>query len=261
MLTQNSYLTHTPKKEHYLVFLFLILLIIISWNYISSLSNSMGSMKEMSMIQNKEWFFSDFLAAFVMWSIMMIAMMLPSAMPMILVFSAVNKKRSESGKSFVATWIFIFGYVLIWTSFSLIASLFQFILHNLSVISDGLKLMNPFAGGIMLIAAGIYQFTNIKDVCLKNCQSPLSFVLNYWKEGKIGALLMGIKHGFYCIGCCWVLMALLFVAGIMNLLWIVIIALFIFLEKMIKIKYLSKIAGVLLILGGIAMILYYRSFF
>ncbi|MBI2499136.1 DUF2182 domain-containing protein [Candidatus Woesearchaeota archaeon] len=261
MLIQKGSLTDTLKKEHYLVFLFLILLIIISWIYISNLSNSMGSMKEISMIQNKEWFFSDFLAAFAMWSIMMIAMMLPSAMPMILVFSTVNKKRSESGKSFVSTWIFIFGYVLIWISFSLIASLLQFILHNLSVISDELKLINPFASGIMLIAAGVYQFTNVKDVCLKNCQSPLSFVLSYWKEGKIGALLMGIKHGFYCLGCCWILMALLFVAGIMNLLWIVIIALFIFLEKMIKIKYLSKIAGILLILAGIAMILYYRSFF
>ena len=155
------------------------------------------------------------------------------------------------------TWIFVFGYVLIWTSFSLIASLLQFILHNLSVISNELKLMNPFVSGIVLIAAGIYQFTNVKDVCLKNCQSPLSFVLSYWKEGKIGALLMGIKHGLYCIGCCWVLMTLLFVAGIMNLLWIAIIALFIFLEKIIKSKYLSKAAGTLLILAGIVMILYY----
>jgi len=248
-------LTRALKKEHFLVFLPLILLIVISWIYIFNLSNSMGFMEEMSMMQSSEWIFKDFLAAFAMWSVMMIAMMLPSAMPMILVFSAVNKKSGESGKSFVPTWIFVFGYFLVWTSFSFIASLLQFILHNLSIISYELKLINPFASGIVLIAAGIYQFTNVKDVCLKNCQSPLSFVLNYWKEGKIGALLMGIKHGFYCIGCCWVLMALLFVAGVMNLLWIVIIALFVFLEKIIKIKYLGKAAGILFILAGIAVIL------
>ncbi len=255
MPARNDFLTRALKKEHVLVFLSLTLLIVISWMYLFSLSNSMKSMEEMPMIQNSEWFFNDFLAAFAMWSVMMTAMMIPSAMPMILVFSTVNKKRSESGKSFVPTWHFVLGYILVWTSFSLIASLLQFMLHNLSVISDELKLLNPFASGIVLLAAGMYQFTSVKDVCLKNCQSPLSFVLSYWKEGKSGAHLMGIKHGFYCIGCCWVLMALLFAAGIMNLLWIAIIALFVFLEKMIKSKYVSKAAGIVLIVAGIIMIL------
>ncbi len=255
----NIFLRRALKKEHFIVFFFLILLIAISWAYMFHLSNSAASMKEMPMVQVIKWSFGDFIAAFAMWSVMMVAMMLPSAMPMILVFFAVNRKRSESKKSFAPTWIFVLGYVLVLTLFSLVASLLQLVLHNLSAISDGLKLMNPFASAGVLIAAGIYQFTNAKDVCLKNCQSPLSFVLNHWKEGKIGALLMGVKHGLYCIGCCWALMALLFVAGIMNLLWITIIALFVFLEKMIKSRYLSRAAGILFILAGIWMTIVYPT--
>ena len=213
-------------------------------------------MEALSMIQTSDWMFSDFLAAFTMWSVMMMAMMLPSALPMILVFITVNKKRNEQGKSFVPTWIFIFGYIIVWVSFSLVTSFLQFVLHNLSIISDDLQLMNPYASGFVLIAAGLYQFTNVKNVCLKNCQTPLHFIFTYWKEGRMGALMMGMKHGYYCIGCCWVLMALLFVAGIMNLVWVAIIALFIFLEKSIKLKYMSNAAGILLITGGIAIPLF-----
>ena len=257
MLAENSFLARILKRNHFLVFPMLILLIAISWIYIFNLSNSMEFMKEMPMTQSNEWMLSDFFAALAMWSVMMNAMMLPSAIPMMLVFSTVNRKRCENGNSFVPTWIFIFGYALVWISFSLVAALLQFLLHNLSIISNELKMINPFASGIVLVAAGIYQFTNVKDVCLKNCQSPLSFVLNYWKEGKYGAFLMGSRHGLYCIGCCWALMILLFAAGIMNLLWIAIIALFVFFEKMIKSKYLSMAAGILLMSAGIGFILHF----
>lgn len=261
MPAENSHLARTFKRDYFLVFPILILLIVISWVYILNLSNSTDSMKEVSMMQSNEWMLNGFIAAFAMWSVMMIAMMLPSAMPMILVFSTVNRKRRENGKSFVGTWIFVLGNVVVWVSFGFVASLLQFVLHNLSVISDQLKLINPFASGIVLVAAGIYQFSTVKDVCLNNCQSPLSFVLGFWKEGKTGAFLMGIRHGIYCMGCCWVLMALLFVAGIMNLLWIGIIALFVFFEKMMKSKRLSRAAGILLVLAGIAIILHFWALF
>lgn len=254
---QKIIIGHTVERDYLLVFILLIFVILISWIYIFNLSNSAGSMNEMSMAQSNRWVLSDFIAAFAMWSVMMNAMMLPSAMPMILIFSTVNKKRQESGSSFVRTWIFVLGYVIIWISFSFGSSLLQFFMRNLSLISDQLKLINPFASGIVLVVAGIYQFTPLKDICLKNCQSPLGFVLRFWKEGKAGAILMGIIHGIYCIGCCWFLMILLFVGGIMNLLLIFVIALFVFLEKIIKTKYLSRAAGILLILAGIAIILHF----
>ena len=256
MPVRNSQLASVFNRDYLLVFPVLILLIVISWVYISNLSNSTDSMKEVSMIQGNEWMLNDFIAVFAMWSAMMIAMMLPSAVPMILVFSTVNRKRRENGNSFVGTWIFVLGNVIVWVSFGFVASLLQFVLHNLSVISDQLKLINPFASGIVLVAAGIYQFTTVKDVCLNNCQSPLSFVLSFWKEGKTGAFLMGIRHGIYCMGCCWLLMALLFVAGIMNILWIALIAVFVVIEKMIKKQRLvSYAAGFALIILGFWLIL------
>ena len=244
------------KRDNYPTFFLLLIFVILCWSYIIHLSkimnvNNLDSMK----MTEPNWDFYIFLSAFSMWSIMMVAMMLPSAMPMILLFSTISKKRKTEHKSYSSTLIFISGYIIVWVMFSLIASLIQMVLHYNFLISDSLNLVNPYASGLVLISAGIYQFTKLKNICLAKCQSPLNFLLSGWKKGKSGAFMMGLKHGLFCLGCCWILMLLLFVAGVMNLLWIALISFFVLIEKSIKNKYVSKVSGFLLLIMGIWVIL------
>lgn len=261
MTEQTDGLATWLKRDQFFVFLGLVLLAVIAWVYILHLNSAMSSESMDSMIsdvvmpQMNQWDIRDVAAIAIMWSVMMIAMMLPSAAPMILIFSTVNRKRQLLGNPFVPTWIFLSGYLLVWIGFSLIAAGGQWSLHNLSLISPGMKIINPLISGIVLIAAGIYQFTPIKDICLKNCHSPLGFIMGSWRDGKSGALFMGLKHGKYCVGCCWAFMILLFVGGVMNLLWVSIIAIFVFIEKAIQgYHWLSKVAGVLLVVWGAGLI-------
>ncbi len=238
-------------RRKFFVVLFVILIIsFFSWYYIFGLSLSMDIAG--NMMQNDSLFnFPALISAALMWSVMMIAMMLPSAIPMILVFSSVNQKRNREGRQFVPTWIFLGGYLLIWSAFGIFAAFIQLLLQNAMILSDELKLLNPYISGAVLVAAGIYQFVHVKNVCLSNCQSPLSFTMNNWRDGVKGAIIMGIQHGLYCLGCCWVLMAILFVGGIMNLWLILAIASFILLEKIVPYrKLVSRAGGALLILSG-----------
>jgi predicted metal-binding membrane protein len=148
------------------------------------------------------------------------------------------------------------GYFLTWAVFSLVATLLQWLLQQKSLLSPDMIATSKIFASIVLIASGIFQFTALKQVCLAHCRSPLDFVLQHWKEGKQGALRMGIENGFYCLGCCWMLMVLLFVTGIMNLLWVSIIALFVLVEKIFsQIKLVPYVAGTLLILYGILVLI------
>jgi predicted metal-binding membrane protein len=192
---------------------------------------------------------------FLMWTEMMVAMMIPSAAPMILMFAALNRRRRESERPYVSTGIFLLGYITIWTGFSLLAAAAQWILHGAALLSPLMVSTSPVLGGILLVAAGIFQWTPLKHVCLRHCRSPLSFFTADWREGRRGAWLMGIKHGAYCAGCCWILMALLFVAGVMNLWWIALISIFVLVEKLApRGIFLGQMCGGLLIAWGIWMI-------
>ena len=259
-MEQINFFTRFLKRDQLFILIGVFALAALSWAYIINLSsmssNPANSMIEsVAMPQMSQWNIKDAMAAAIMWSVMMLAMMLPSAMPMILVFSAVNRKRHSLGNMFVPVWIFVFGYILVWAGFSLVAALIQFGLRNFALISTEIRIINPILSGVVLIAAGAYQFTPIKNVCLKNCQSPLGFIMGNWQEGKLGAFVMGLQHGLYCVGCCWILMLLLFVAGVMNLLWISIIAIFIFMEKLAPLSnLLSRIAGALFVAWGLALI-------
>ena len=247
------------KQQNIILALGIIIIASLGWLYVFHVTSisSNGVQDNLMNVMSPEkqlWNFRDGMSAFIMWSVMMAAMMLPSAMPMILVFATVNRRRHSLVKEVVPTWMFVSGYILMWIFFSLIVALIQLTLHNFSLISVDMSIINPFLGGIILVFAGIYQFTPVKEVCLKNCQSPLGFIMENWRDGKFGAFIMGLHHGLYCIGCCWILMILLFVAGVMNLSWVAIIALFIFLEKVLITKrWLSKIAGVLLVIWGIGL--------
>jgi predicted metal-binding membrane protein len=192
---------------------------------------------------------------FVMWWVMMAAMMLPSALPMTLTFATVNRRRRELGTPYVPTAVFVAGYLLAWGAFSLAATAAQWALEHAALLSPDLRLSSPLAGGLVFVAAGLYQLTPLKHACLRRCRSPLAFVLEHWHDGTPGALRMGAVHGAYCLGCCALLMALLFIGGVMNLLWAAAIAVWVLLEKALpRGEALARTAGIAAIASGVWMI-------
>lgn len=194
----------------------------------------------------------DLLMLWLMWTIMMVAMMLPSATPMVTLFAGVSRNRRQRGDPWVPTTVFVAGYLLLWTAFSAVAALAQWGLHSAALLSPMMRSTSPLLGGGLLIAAGVYQLTPLKRACLTHCRSPLGFLSAHWGEGVAGALRLGLRHGMYCIGCCAVLMALLFVVGVMNLLWVAAIAVFVLAEKVFpRGEWIARAAGVLLIGWGL----------
>ena len=192
---------------------------------------------------------------FVMWWVMMIAMMLPSAAPMVLLFAAINRKQKESGNPYVPTALFASAYVIVWAGFSMAAVAVQWGLESMAGLSPMLASASAVLGGSLLLAAGIYQLTPLKQACLNHCRSPLQFILTRWRVGAKGAFRMGFEHGAYCVGCCWFLMGLLFFGGIMNLYWITGLAVFVLLEKTIPAgHWVSQLVGIALIVWGIVVL-------
>lgn len=185
---------------------------------------------------------------------MMIAMMTPSVAPLILLFAKVNRQRKEQQSPFVNTLYLLTGYFLVWAAFSLIATFLQWLLQQVNWLNPDMIITNKVLGSLILIAAGVFQFTPLKQSCLNFCKSPLEFIYKHWKEGKAGAVKMGIRNGTYCVGCCWILMVLLFVSGVMNIVWVAIIALFVLIEKLFSSKWVSYLAGGLLVLYGVSII-------
>jgi predicted metal-binding membrane protein len=247
------------RRDRIVVLSGLALIVALAWAYVSSLASDMRNMEtamEMAMPQMQEvWGASDFALTFVMWAVMMVAMMTPSAAPMILMFAGINRRRREQVVPYVPTSVFLVGYLVVWAAFSVLATAAQWGLHAASLLSPMMVSTSPVLGGILLLVAGIYQWTPLKHACLSKCRSPLGFVLNEWREGRWGAFLMGLKHGTYCTGCCWSLMALLFVAGVMNLLWVAAIAGFVLLEKMAPAgQRMGQAAGALMVAGGVVLL-------
>ena len=200
----------------------------------------------------KPWAAGAILPLFLMWAEMMVAMMIPSAAPMILTFAMINRKRREEERPFVPTGLFLLGYLIVWTAFSFAAAVAQWALHGTALLSPVMKSASPLLAGALLIFAGIFQWTPWKRTCLNHCRSPLQFLLHDWREGPRGALAMGMKHGAFCAGCCWMLMALLFVAGVMNMLWVATITILVLLEKVAPRPWRTgNGAGVLLVAWGL----------
>lgn len=250
-------LTRWLKRDPLIVSLGLVGLVALAWLDLLRRAGALSLRTlghEMAMPRTTFWGIADVMGTATMWAVMMAAMMLPSAAPMLLLFSAVNRKRGAAGTPVVPTGIFLLGYLLVWGGFSLLATGAQGGLHTLMLLSPGLAIANPLLGGLILVAAGAYQFTPLKETCVVHCQSPLDFLFTGWREGASGALQMGLRHGGYCLGCCWVLMALLFVGGAMNLTWIALIAGFVLLEKVLaRGMVVSRLAGGLLLLWGLSL--------
>ncbi len=203
----------------------------------------------------RTWTATEFAAMFVMWAIMMVAMMVPSAAPMILLHARVQRQADVDWPGW-STWAFTGGYLTAWTGFSLVATLLQFLLERAALLSPMMVATSRWFGAGVLLAAGLYQLTPLKQACLQHCRSPLAFVTAHWRPGVRGAFAMGLHHGSYCVGCCWFLMALLFVGGIMNLLWIAFIAGFVLLEKLAPAaRLVVRTSGVLLIGAAVVTLL------
>lgn len=227
-------------------------LTMLGWIYLFRMSGGLeGAGSELAMPGMQTWGVADLLMLFVMWSVMMVAMMLPAASPMILIFGSLAERRKSRGGGHAATGLFVLGYLLAWTGFSLVATLSQWALHRAALLSPMMASTSEVLGGGLLIMAGIYQWTPLKGACLASCRSPLGWLTSEWREGSMGALVMGLRHGGFCVGCCWALMALLFVAGVMNLLWVAVLAALVLLEKTIpRAQVAARVVGVLLVGWG-----------
>lgn len=189
---------------------------------------------------------------FAMWAIMMVGMMLPSAAPTIVLYGSMVRKHAERGSALPATWIFVAGYLLAWTAFSAAATTLQVSLEAAALMTPSMTVASGALGALAVVAAGLYQVTPLKQACLRKCRHPVEFLMTRWRAGSAGALGMGLEHGAYCLGCCWALMLLLFVAGVMNLAWVALIAAFVYVEKLLPARRLtSYAAGVALVACGL----------
>ena len=224
----------------------------------ASMGSAMGEMEGMAMedmamdSMAAGWSFAGLLVFVTVWTIMMVAMMLPAAVPMILIFAAAQARRDRHVA--VPTWIFVIGYIVVWAAAGLGAYVldqaFTELLRSHALIDPGT--WAPLALGITLILAGLYQFTPLKHVCLRQCRSPWGFVAQYWREGRTGAVNMGVRHGLYCLGCCWALFAVLTAVGMMSIAWMLSLTLVVFAEKVFPYGLrISAAVGVALIAIGL----------
>ena len=218
------------RRERAVVLAALIAVIMLAWAYL--ILGAGIEMDEMDMgggqimMMTPPWTFGYAALIFLMWAIMMVAMMLPSAAPTILLVTALGRDRIAP----VAV-PFAFGYLLVWIGFSLAATALQFRLDRGGVLSETMATSSAALAGIVLIVTGAYQWTPLKQACLRHCRSPLAFLLGRWRQGAWGAITNGMRHDLFCLGCCWMLMVLLFVGGLMNLLWVGALALLVLIEK------------------------------
>lgn len=213
----------------------ILLIGLIAWAYIAALPPmappgaeipDMAEMPGMNMGGAAAWTWARALATFAMWSVMMAAMMLPAAAPIVLLH-----RRAALGAPAPPTALLVVGYMAVWTAFAALATTLQWALSNTSMLTDMDALSDRRVAGALLIAVGLYQVTPFKQACLRLCRAPVAFLMRHYQPGAAGALRMGLRHGLYCLGCCWAAMALLFVGGVMNLLWVAGLAIFVLIEK------------------------------
>ena len=253
------------RRDRVIVGAALTALSVAAWLYLLHLASAMSDMAmpdmptmpgmAMAMPSMHAWSWVEVCVLVVMWAVMMVAMMTPAAAPMILMFSTIHRRRTAEGRLAVPTAIFILGYLVVWTIYSVAAAAGQAGLHAAALLSPAMAATSPLLAGGLLVAAGVFQWTPLKRACLAACRSPLSFLMTDWREGRAGALVMGFRHGLYCLGCCWALMALLFVAGVMNLLWVAAIAAAVLVEKVVpRGDLVGRLVGVVLVAAGVLLV-------
>jgi len=249
------------KRDRLIVGLALGILTLLAWIYLAWLSqhttmSGMPDMPGMDMVSPgpRAWSVADFAFTLVMWAVMMVGMMTPSVAPMVLLYSRVARQTPFRGQPFAASGWFAGGYLLSWIVFSLAATILQGLLEQAALLTPTMALASQRLGGIVLIAAGVYQWTPLKNSCLKHCRAPLSFIQSHggFKKEAIGSVVLGFRHGIYCVGCCWLLMALLFAGGVMNIAWIAAIAIFVLVEKVVPGgPVIARVAGAAFATAGL----------
>lgn len=254
------------RRERLIIAAGLILICLLSWAYVAGGAGTGMSTAAMSTWQfpppahmsnaAAPWDWSYWIVMALMWWVMMIAMMVPSAAPTVLLYAGVYRHaqaKGQIGHTIIPTAAFVSGYLFAWLAFSVVATCLQWLLEQAGLV-DAMMMWstNSVLSGSFLTAAGIYQLSPLKSVCLKHCRSPADFISRHWRANRSGAARMGLQHGLYCIGCCWFLMALLFVGGIMNLVWIAGLAIFVLLEKIAPFGHVfGRVSGLLMIAAGI----------
>ena len=238
-----------PRRDFLAIGISLGGITLLSWLYLYSMASSMSM--PMGAMQIQPWSAHYFLMMFLMWAIMMVGMMLPSVAPTVLIYAAIARKAATGNTPVAPTGAFISGYVVIWIAFSLFATTAQWALDQAALLSPMMVSNSVGLGAVLIVTAGIYQWLPIKDKCLQQCRSPVDFITSHWQKGMTGAFRMGLSHGMFCLGCCWVLMSLLFVGGVMNLLWIAAITLFVLLEKILPLGDAGgRVMGLIMIATG-----------
>jgi len=264
-VTDATVLEAVLRRDRWIVVGALVLVIVFAWIWIvlgaatgmsAAAMTRMAGMPDMDMMMERAVWTPGYAALiFAMWWVMMVAMMLPGAAPMLLLFARVNRAQKARDRPYVATGIFAAGYLAAWGGFSALAAGSQWGLEQFDLLGPMMTTTSYWLGGVILLAAGLWQLTPVKGVCLRHCRSPLSFIAQKWRPGRLGAFHMGLEHGAFCLGCCWFLMGLLFFGGIMNLFWIAGLAGFVLLEKTIPMgHWLARIAGVGLVAWGALML-------
>ena len=252
---QTGMIEAALKRDRLILLAALVLLTLIAALY-TVLGAGMGVPAPAMAMQPAHWTPAYFGLVFLMWWVMMVAMMTPSASPMILLYAAVKRKSEPRRELVLLTALFLAGYLLVWGAFSLIAAGLQWALELRGLVSASMMTLTSAAlGGAILLAAGLYQFTPLKRACLHHCRSPVEYLGRNHRPGRAGALRLGLGHGAYCLGCCWFLMALLFFGGIMNLYWILGLALFVLGEKVLpRGDLIGRGVGAGLVLWGVLLL-------
>jgi predicted metal-binding membrane protein len=246
------------RRDRVIVFLALVVLTALAWTYVlwlaGNMSAAMPAMADMNMGPAiRPWSATQFLLSFAMWAVMMVGMMTPAATPIILLYARVGRQAQAEGKPFAQAGWFGAGYLIAWCGFGGLASLAQGVLIEAALLTPKLEATSDLFGGVVLILAGLYQWTPLKESCLSQCQDPLGFIMRQggFKPGARDSLALGLKHGLFCLGCCWAVMTLLFVGGVMNLLWIAGLAIWVLLEKIVPAgRLISRGLGLVLVAAG-----------
>jgi predicted metal-binding membrane protein len=254
--SENAILIRSlPLRDRIVILSALAGTTILAWVYLLQRASAMDGTMAMdagAMVRITPWTGVEFGYMLLMWVIMMVGMMVPSAAPMVLIYAAVARKAARQGTTLPPTAFFVSGYIVIWSVFSVVATLAQWGLDQAALLSPAMVVTSPGLGAGLLIVAGLYQMTPFKDSCLRHCRSPVHFISQSWKPGAFGAFRMGLEHGTYCLGCCWILMGLLFFGGVMSLLWIAGITMFVLLEKILPFGPVGgRIAGGAMVLSGV----------
>ena len=246
------------RRDRILIVGCAVVLAALAWGYLVSVDRQMAAAAEHDAMMRAMGMSADMPGAtgilflFAMWSVMMVAMMAGPAIPMLLLFASAHVLHRGGRRLPAAVVMFGTGYAIVWIAFSACAALAQWALHQAALLSPAMAAANPRLAGVVLCAAGLYQFTPLKAACLRRCRSPLGFLMTRWRDGRIGALRMGARYGLHCLGCCWALMGILFAVGVMNLLWVAALMLLVLFEKVAPAGILaSRIAGVAAIGAGI----------